>query len=75
MENRDYNIDQMLLFLKENDSYSKSEVRIRSGQVKYDTDKDKESESEEYNKKDTNIFESKKIENKETFEISEKKSD
>ena len=71
MENREYDLDQMLLFLKENDSYSSYEIAQRSGIVKYDITKDKDTGFEEKVENETKMPNNKKQKNENT----EKKSD
>ena len=69
MENKEYELDKMLLFLKDNDSYSKSELRERSGLYKYDSNQGKEEdenyENEENNNQKKSKDTSKKQENNE----------
>ena len=61
MENREYNIDKMLLSLKDDDSYNDEELRERAGNFEYNSDKvdnvkdDKELFEED--KKDNNKIE------------------
>ena len=64
MENREYEIDKMLLFLKDDDSYSEAELRERSGLYKYDSNKDKE-EGKKKEKKEEEKEEEKREENQE----------
>ena len=79
MENREYEIDKMLLFLKDDDSYSEAELRERSGLYKYDSNKDKE-EGKKKEKKEEEKEEEKREENQENknqkmYKNSEQKND
>ena len=55
MENKEYDLDKMLLYLKIDDSYSEEELRKRSGIPKSDSNKEKENKKEEEKSKNKDI--------------------
>ena len=65
MEEKDYNIDKMLLFIKENDDYNKYELKCRIGMLH-------DSNNEKTENKMLKIDDIKDIENKENNENEEK---